>query len=148
MRVYVHRRDQYERVVATVYVRPRFAIWRSDESAPRSLGGVPFLRRDVGLEMLKAGWATVYEAKQGAEFGGKEAEYRAAEREAKMAGRGMWGGMGEMPSWWARWVLGRKTGKAEVLESPRDYKTRMKALEMEQKNNRDTRTQKDRSQGM
>ncbi|KAH8815056.1 hypothetical protein F5884DRAFT_162416 [Xylogone sp. PMI_703] len=92
VRVHVYRRDQYDRVVATVYVR-RF-----------------FLRRDVGLEMLKAGLATVYEAKMGAEFGKSEEKYREAEDKAKRKKVGIW------------------SGKPEVFESPRDYKTRIAAL--------------------
>ncbi|KAI9803969.1 MAG: putative endonuclease lcl3 [Piccolia ochrophora] len=86
VRAYVYKRDQYERVVATVYVR-------------RGL-----LRRDVGLQMLKRGWATVYEAKSGAEFGALEDRYRRAE-------------------WWAR---KRRSGmwKSGGGESPREYKTR------------------------
>ncbi len=51
IRAYVYKRDQYDRIVATVYV------WKG------------LLRRDVGLQMLRAGLATVYEAKSGAEFG-------------------------------------------------------------------------------
>lgn len=53
------------------------------------------------------GLATMYEAKTGAEFGGLEAKYKAAEAKAKAKKRGIWG------------------GKAEIFESPRDYKTRM-----------------------
>lgn len=89
MRAYVYKRDQYDRVVATVYV------WKG------------FLRRDVGLQMLKAGWATVYEAKSGAEFGvGLEEKYRKAEWWAKLRRKGMW------------------AGKSKDFESPREYKTR------------------------
>ncbi len=93
MRAYVYKRDQYDRVVATVYVR-------------RGL-----LRRDVGLQMLKKGLATVYEAKTGAEFGALEAKYRRAEWWAKR---------------WARGVWKEKSG-----ESPREYKTRMGKVEGE-----------------
>ena len=88
VRAKIYRRDQYDRVVATVFVR-RFLV-----------------RRDVGLEMLKMGLATTYEAKTGAEFGGLEAKYKAAEAEAKARKLGMWA---------------RKRGR---FESPRDYKTR------------------------
>ncbi|KAL8646666.1 MAG: hypothetical protein Q9226_006762, partial [Calogaya cf. arnoldii] len=88
VRVYVHKRDHYDRAVGTVYVRK----W--------------LLRRDVGLQMLKSGLATVYEAKVGAEYGGMEAKYRMAEKGAKLKKKGMWrGGM-------------------KGYESPRDYKTR------------------------
>jgi len=92
VRAYVYKRDQYERVVATVFVR-RFLF-----------------RKDVGKEMLKAGLATIYEAKMGAEFGDFEEKYRAAEEKAKRQKRGMW------------------AGKAKDYESPRDYKTRTAAL--------------------
>ncbi|KAI1177536.1 SNase-domain-containing protein [Nemania sp. FL0916] len=93
VRAKVYRRDQYDRVVATVYIR-RFLF-----------------RRDVGLEMLKNGLATTYEAKTGVEFGGLEEEYRAAEALAKAKKRGIW------------------SGKPEHFESPREYKNRMTALE-------------------
>ncbi|KAI0113970.1 hypothetical protein GGR51DRAFT_505005 [Nemania sp. FL0031] len=93
VRAKVYRRDQYDRIVATVYVR-RFLF-----------------RRDVGLEMLKNGLATTYEAKTGVEFGGLEEEYRVAEAKAKAEKRGIW------------------SGKRAHFESPRDYKTRMNALE-------------------
>ena len=65
------------------------------------------LRRDVGLEMLKRGLATTYEAKSGAEFGGLEKKYPAAEAAAKAKKLGIW------------------SGKADLFESPREYKTRM-----------------------
>ncbi|KAK7746176.1 putative endonuclease lcl3 [Diatrype stigma] len=89
VRAKIYKRDQYDRIVATVYVRRLFR------------------RKDVGLEMLKAGLATTYEAKTGAEFGGLEEEYKAAEAVAKVKKLGIWG------------------GKPKHFESPRDYKTRM-----------------------
>jgi len=92
VRAYIYKRDQYERVVATVWVR-RF-----------------FFRKDVGMEMLKAGMATIYEAKMGAEFGDFEEKYRKAEEIAKSKKKGMW------------------AGKLADYESPRDYKTRTAAL--------------------
>ncbi len=70
----VYRRDQYDRIVATVHVR-QFLF-----------------RRDVSLEMLKMGLATTYEAKSGAEFGGREEKYKAAEAVAKARKLGIWGG--------------------------------------------------------
>ena len=88
VRAYVYKRDQYDRAVATVYV------WRG------------FLRRDVGLQMLRNGIATVYEANTGSEFGGLEAKYRSAEWWAKKRRKGIWGQRG-------------------AFESPREYKTRM-----------------------
>ncbi|PHH92345.1 hypothetical protein CDD83_7833 [Cordyceps sp. RAO-2017] len=88
VRAYVYRRDQYNRVIATVYVR-RFLF-----------------RRDVGLEMLKQGLATTYEAKTGAEYGGRREAYEKAEAQAKRKRKGIW------------------AGKASAFESPRDYKTK------------------------
>ncbi|MCJ1266389.1 putative endonuclease lcl3 [Lobaria immixta] len=89
VRAYIYKRDHYDRAVATVYV------WRW------------FWKRDVGLQMLRTGLATVYEAKSGAEFGELEARYRKAERWAKMKKQGLW------------------SGKKADFESPRDYKSRM-----------------------
>ncbi|PYI13551.1 putative staphylococcal nuclease domain protein [Aspergillus japonicus CBS 114.51] len=99
VRAYVHRQDQYQRVVATVVVRRALDF------------PVPFRRRDVSYEMLRKGLATVYEAKSGAEFGGAATEhkYRQAEWWAKLRGLGMWKGFRRNNAW----------------ESPRDYKTRM-----------------------
>ncbi|KAL8834059.1 MAG: hypothetical protein Q9170_003951 [Blastenia crenularia] len=88
VRAYVYRRDQYDRAVATVYIRK----W--------------FLRRDVGLQMLKRGLAGVYEAKSGAEFGKLEEKYRRTEKWARGKRKGMW------------------SGDMKRFESPRDYKTR------------------------
>ncbi|KAF6814294.1 hypothetical protein CSOJ01_04185 [Colletotrichum sojae] len=88
----IHRRDQYDRVVATVFVR-RF-----------------LLKKDVGLEMVKRGLATTYEAKSGVEWGGFEEKYKAAEARAKARKLGIWAG---------------KT----AFESPRDYKTRTNEAE-------------------
>ncbi|KAL2159324.1 hypothetical protein VTH06DRAFT_2759 [Thermothelomyces fergusii] len=112
VRARVYRRDQYHRVVATVYVRhPPFFV----------------PRRDVGLEMLRRGLAVAYEAKTGAEFGGAhmEARYREAEAAAKRKGRGLWAGIA------GRGKLGRgaaANGPPE-LETPMAYKKRMKALD-------------------
>jgi endonuclease YncB( thermonuclease family) len=89
VRAYIHKPDQYSRVVATAYV------WKG------------FLRRDIGLQMLRAGMATVYEAKSGVEFGpGLEKKYRNAEWWAKTKRKGMW------------------AGKKKDFESPREYKSR------------------------
>lgn len=100
VRVYPYRRDQYDRVVCTV-VRRRFGFWK----------------QDVGMEMLKRGLATVYEAKYGSEFGNSEEAYREAEAKAKAKKVGMWQAPGLVSK-----MLG-KTNKP--LESPREYKTRM-----------------------
>lgn len=97
VRAYVYKRDQYDRAVATVYVRK----W--------------LLRRDIGLQMLRKGLATVYEAKTGAEFGHLEDKYRKAERWAKLKRKGMW------------------ASNTQDYESPGQYKARMKVVEGEQK---------------
>jgi endonuclease YncB( thermonuclease family) len=103
VRAYIYRRDQYDRIVAQVYVRR----W--------------LFRKDVGLEMLKAGLATIYEAKSGAEFGTSEAKYRAAEEKAKAQKVGMW----------AKPTLLQKLGGASTKapESPREYKARHAAAD-------------------
>lgn len=97
VRAYIYKRDQYDRIVATVFVR-------------RGL-----FRRDVGFQMLKAGLATVYEAKSGAEFGKLEDKYRRTEAWAKQKRIGIW------------------SGKLKDFESPRDYKTRVNNTEAEKK---------------
>lgn len=79
--------------MATVYVR-RF-----------------LLRKDVGLEMIKRGLATTYEAKSGAEFGGRKEVYERAQAKAKQKRMGMW------------------SGKPSEFESPREYKTKWAAQE-------------------
>lgn len=88
VRAYIYKKDQYDRIVATVYVR-RFLF-----------------RKDVGLEMIKCGMATTYEAKSGAEFGGMKKVYEKAEAKAKRKKLGIW------------------SGKASEFESPRQYKTK------------------------
>ncbi|EZF33859.1 endonuclease [Trichophyton mentagrophytes] len=97
IRAYVYRPDQYNRIVATVY-------------AYRFL----FFPQDIGLQMLREGLATVYEAKSGAEFGGPEQEkkYRNAEALAKKKGKGLW-----------------KTKGSNNWESPREFKSRMNAMD-------------------
>ncbi|KAG5917385.1 putative endonuclease lcl3 [Claviceps africana] len=96
VRAYIYKRDQYNRIVATVYVR-RFLI-----------------RRDVGLEMIKLGLATTYEAKSGGEYGGLKAAYEAAEADAKKQRKGMW------------------SVKRSKFESPRDYKSRHQSSDKDQ----------------
>jgi len=103
VRAYIYRRDQYDRIVAQVFVRR----W--------------LFRKDVGLEMLKAGLATVYEAKTGAEFGTAEEKYRAAERKARANRVGMW----SKPNFIQR--MGGASSK--TLESPREYKNRHTAAD-------------------
>lgn len=75
--------------------------------------------------MLKAGLATVYEAKTGAEFGDAETQYRAAEESAKQRRVGMW----TQPS-----LLKRLSGSSTKMpESPREYKSRHAAADKQKK---------------
>lgn len=148
VRVYTLRRDQYERVVGTAFLRR--SVWGMTSrlmnmampwSYDKTQG--PVFRRDVGLEMIRAGWATVYEAQYGAVFGkeGMEAVYVDAEKKAKLEGRGMWGGStsnllrpsNALKAFWARLPWTRKDvfKPDSTLESPRQYKTRMAKLDAE-----------------
>jgi len=82
-------------------------------------------KKDVGLEMLKSGLASVYEAKSGSEFGTSEQKYREAEAQAKERKVGMWTQPG---------LLGRLRGEsANKLESPREYKARHTAADKQKK---------------
>lgn len=81
-------RDQYGRTVAEA----KIWTWTG--------------RKNVGLEMVRHGWAVVYEAKTGAEFNGKEDQYRALEADAK------------------RKRLGIFRRGAKHLETPAEYKRR------------------------
>ncbi|PNS20387.1 hypothetical protein CAC42_5837 [Sphaceloma murrayae] len=154
VRVYLYRKDQYERVVASVYVSTRMpglirpvtdllegagpmvrVLFAPVEVGLRVLGWMWNLvrgrrRTDVALRMLEEGAAGVYEARFGSEFGGEEKEkvYRAAEEEAKRKGVGMWGGKGKgkaKKGWWAS-LFGGKTEEIGKIETPREFKTRMK----------------------
>ncbi|KAL2175412.1 uncharacterized protein P884DRAFT_279217 [Thermothelomyces heterothallicus CBS 202.75] len=119
VRARVYRRDQYERVVATVYVRrPPFF----------------FPRRDVGLEMLRRGLAVAYEGKTGAEFGGHqmEARYREAEAAAKRKRRGLWGAAAAERRGRGLFGIGAPV-KGPEPETPMAYKKRMKALDRSNK---------------
>jgi endonuclease YncB( thermonuclease family) len=93
VRAQIYKRDQYNRVVATVFVR-KFLF-----------------KKDVGLEMLKQGMATVYEAKSGVEWGGRKEIYEAAEAQAKAKKLGIW------------------SGKEKDFESPRAYKSKIQDAE-------------------
>jgi endonuclease YncB( thermonuclease family) len=107
VRAHIFKRDQYDRVVAQVFVRR----W--------------LVRKDIGLEMLKAGLATVYEAKTGSEYGDFEQKYRDAEEKAKANRVGMWVKPG---------IIGRLRGESgKTLESPREYKNRHAAADKQKK---------------
>ncbi|TPX60140.1 hypothetical protein PhCBS80983_g02006 [Powellomyces hirtus] len=67
------RTDRYGRMVCTVERRS----W------------LPPFKRNLSLEMLQAGWATVYTA-AGAEYGGMLEKFQQAEAKARAAKVGMW----------------------------------------------------------
>lgn len=77
----MHAVDQYRRVVATVTRHHANPVFRF-----LGLG-----RRNVSLELTKAGYATLYEG-AGAQYGGEfmKAVYKAAEDVARRSGMGMW----------------------------------------------------------
>lgn len=100
VRTYPYRKDQYERVVCSV-VRRRWLLFRAD----------------VGLNMIRQGLATVYEAKFGSEFGNREEQYREAETRAKKKKTGMWSQTGGF--------LPNLLGGQGPVETPREYKSRM-----------------------
>ncbi|KAF4555822.1 Endonuclease-like protein [Elsinoe fawcettii] len=156
VRVYLYRRDQYERVVAGAFVRTPMPVLIRPitgllETAPivlrlalspvevvlRMLGWTWNTLRgrrmtDVAMRMLEEGAAGVYEAKFGSEFGGEKKEqlYRDAEAEAKRRGIGMWGGKGastDDKGWWSKVFGGRQA--ATKVETPREFKTRMKGAD-------------------
>lgn len=79
--VRIHAVDQYRRVIATVTRHARHPL-------PRALG---LGRRNVSLELTRAGYATLYEG-AGAQYGGKlmKSVYMAAEEVARRRGVGMW----------------------------------------------------------
>ena len=94
VRVYVRSRDRFDRVVANPKIRTWPAKW---------------IRRDVGLEQVRAGLATVFR-EGGAEYGGMLPLLEKAEDEAKKAKRGMW-------------------ARGKKLETPAEYKRRTRGGE-------------------
>lgn len=104
VRAFPFRRDQYDRVVCSVFRRK----WL-------------FFRSDIGLEMLRGGYATVYEAKFGSEFAGQEEKYRQAEDHARKGKVGMWKKPG---------IVDKMLGRNGSIETPREYKQRMKGEDM------------------
>jgi len=165
VRVFPLRRDQYERVVGTAFVRRRLLTLKEDGVFRRTFGGWrwgderrsgllgPVWHVNVGLEMVRRGWATVYEGKIGVEWGSKgmEAVYREAEKRAKAERLGIWvdlkqgdgvlglkkaAGVGEwsnvlMPWRWFGAEKAAKKSKGSIVETPREYKLRMKAADAE-----------------
>ena len=140
-RVYPHVADQYSRVVGTVMVKS----WHL---------GAPFgLKRwvDAGAEVVRDGWATVYEGKVGVAFGGKTREdiLRHIEAVVKQKKLGIWRGhSGTSASAKSKpkrrstgflgrirqWLKGEDAN--ELFESPREFKARMKKADDAEKGNK------------
>ncbi len=74
----VEERDRYGRLLAYVYLREPDGAW--------DFGGETFTQ--VNLELARAGWADPLTIPPNVDF---SEEYVAAAREARSAGRGMWG---------------------------------------------------------
>jgi len=70
----LYSRDRYERVVAMAHLRTWPFYW---------------IRRNVSIEMLKAGMASIYTAK-GAEYGKYLSQLEKAEEQAKKRKKGIW----------------------------------------------------------
>ena len=136
-RVYPHNKDQYGRVVATVFTN----YWHIEGLL------LPRIWKDVGAEVVKAGWATVYEGKFGAMFGGKSREevLKNLEDNAKDKQLGIWRGERRIPGPKSNrgpsdgvlrkiWRLFSSNKQAEMsFESPREFKARMKSQDGEEK---------------
>lgn len=96
----LHAMDQYRRVIATVYTKNSNPLLR--------LFG--FGSRNVGLELTRAGYATLYRG-SGAQYGGARRlrQYMHAEEAARRARRGMW------------------ENGADKVTSPNDFKRMIKS---------------------
>lgn len=92
LRVIIHSRDRFDRVVGNPKIRRWPFIWQ---------------RKDVGLEQIKAGLATVF-TQGGAEYGGMKEVMEAAEAQAKKSKKGMW-------------------SRGKALETPAEYKRRTRS---------------------
>ena len=97
VRVKLLTRDRYERVVCSV------KVWRWG------------IRRDVSLEMAKAGWAELYD-NAGAEYGGLEKEIRRAVEIAK------YGTLLVLSDGCRRQKRGMWAQNMKYYQSPGDYK--------------------------
>ncbi|CCG84338.1 protein of unknown function [Taphrina deformans PYCC 5710] len=89
VRILIHSRDRFDRVVANPKIRTWPYKWRS---------------RDVGVEQVKSGLATVFR-QGGAEYGGLKQVMESAEAAAKKRKLGMW-------------------ARGKSLETPAEYKRR------------------------
>ena len=89
VRVRVHSRDRFDRVVANPEVRKWPLFWRT---------------RDVGVEQIRVGLATVFR-QGGAEYGGLKNVMEQCELQARTAKKGMW-------------------ARGKALETPAEYKRR------------------------
>ncbi|VDB88481.1 unnamed protein product [Peniophora sp. CBMAI 1063] len=99
-------RDRYERLIADVRVPHRF------------LPGMLFKGPSVSVDMIRDGWAVVYEQK-GAQYGKYGLDYfKVLEGEAIAARRGIWtnGTLAESPADFKKRVKERKKAKMEDIE--------------------------------
>lgn len=96
--VQVHSLDQYRRVVGTVWAKSRFPV----------LQQLGIAKTNVGLDLTKAGYATVYR-QGGAQYGGLKQLYERAEHVAKQKRLGMWKEKGASP---AAYKKAMRAGKA------------------------------------
>lgn len=98
------RRDQYGRIVSVPFLKPRI------------LPGFLAKGKCVSIEMLRAGWAMVYE-QAGAEYGDRtKEEMLAIQHQAQKARLGMWknGTAGETPAEYKRRYASPTTTKSDV----------------------------------
>ncbi|RDX49048.1 staphylococcal nuclease [Lentinus brumalis] len=102
------RRDQYGRIVAVPHLKPRF------------LSGLFATGKNLPLEMLRAGWGSVYE-QAGAEYGMRGVEeFLRVQSEAQNARRGIWkhGTQGETPAEYKRRYRDAATSGEAVAPPP------------------------------
>lgn len=104
----VHAIDQYKRALATVYRKPKNPILRV-----LGLG-----KRNVGLELTRAGYATLYTG-SGAEYGGERLKrlYMKIEQRARQKKLGMWSEKNvTTPMQFKREVRAGTTGVKRLIE--------------------------------
>lgn len=82
-------------------------------------------RKNVGLEMVKLGWATVYRSAN-AEYAGILNLLEEAEEKAKRKKKGMWISYSPPPK--SRLLAGLISKKAPAFETPAEYKKRHASL--------------------
>ncbi|EIW56856.1 SNase-domain-containing protein [Trametes versicolor FP-101664 SS1] len=102
------RKDQYGRIVSAVHLKPRI------------LPGWLTTGRDLSVEMLRAGWASVYE-QAGAEYGKSGLdEFLRVQSEAQRTKKGIWkrGTRGETPAEYKKRYRDAAASGEPVAEAP------------------------------